>query len=267
MVWTEDACRRAAAELLRQHHQRERFEGLKHPAELGHAETAYAVQAAWVERRCHELSSACVGYKIALTTQAMQTMVGYADSISGRLIGALVQPGPCTLQTQHYGRLALEFEIAFVMASDLPQTKQPWDRRIAAHVKEARPALELVDDRKADYNTLRHDILTLIADNAWNAGLVLGEPLAGIDLQRLGEISGVALIDGQEVGRGRGSDVLGHPLDALAWLANHLQARGLQLRQGDIITTGSLVKTQFPNSASEVSWRLSGAQELQVSVA
>jgi 2-keto-4-pentenoate hydratase len=92
-----------------------------------------------------------------------------------------------------------------------------------------------VDDRKADYNTLRHDILTLIADNAWNAGLVLGEPLAGIDLQRLGEISGVALIDGQEVGRGRGSDVLGHPLDALAWLANHLQARGLQLRQGDII--------------------------------
>ena len=267
MAWTLNTYSQAAAELLRQHHQRERFDGLVHPAAIPDASTAYAVQAGWVALRCRELGTDCVGYKIALTTQAMKTMVGYADSISGRLLGAQVRPGPCTLHTRDYGRLALEFEIAFVMADDLPKPATAWDRRIATHVKEARPAIEVVDDRHADYSTLNQHILTLIADNAWNAGLVLGEPLMGIDLQRLDQITGAALIDGHEVGSGAGSDVLGHPLDALAWLANHLQARGISLRQGDIITTGSLVKTQFPRSSSTVSWHLSGAQALQVSVA
>lgn len=265
--WSVQQLQSAAAELRRQHRQRERFDGLVHPAAIPDASTAYAAQADWVALRCRELDTTCVGYKIALTTQAMQDMVGYADSISGRLLNALVQPGPCTLRTQDYGRLALEFEIAFVMADDLPAPDLPWDRRIAAYVKEARPAMEVVDDRNADYGTLSQHILTLIADNAWNAGLVLGEPLVGIDLQRLDQITGVALIDGQEVGRGAGSDVLGHPLDALAWLANHLQARGHRLQKGDIITTGSLVKTQFPRSSSTVSWRLQAAQELQVRVA
>ena len=267
MAWTEDQLRQAAAQLQRQHHQGDGFDGLKQPAPLPDAHTAYAVQAVWVELQCEALSTTCAGYKIALTTAAMQTMVGYGDSISGRLLGALVQRGPCVLRAQDYGRLALEFEIAFVMADDLPPASVPWDRRIADHVLQAQPALEVVDDRKADYSTLGQHILTLIADNAWNAGLVLGEPLAGMDLQRLDKIAGVALINGKEVGRGAGSDVLGHPLDALAWLANHLQARGHGLRKGDVITTGSLVKTQFPSSPSEVSWRLSGAQELRVSVA
>ena len=266
VAWTEDQLRHAAAQLLRQHRQGEGFQGLKQPAALPDADTAYAVQAAWVSLKCEELSTVCAGYKIALTTAAMQTMVGFNDSISARLLGAQVQRGPCVLRAQDYGRLALEFEIAFVMANDLPPASVPWDRRIADHVLQALPALEVVDDRKADYSTLSQHILTLIADNAWNAGLVLGEPLAGRDLQRLDQITGVALINGQEVGRGAGSDVLGHPLDALAWLANHLQARGHGLRKGDIITTGSLVKTQFPSSPSEVSWRLSGAQELRVSV-
>lgn len=266
VAWTDDQLRHAATQLQRQHRQGEGFDGLKQPAALPDAHTAYAVQAAFVELQCEALSTTCAGYKIALTTAAMQTMVGYGDSISGRLLGAQVQHGPCALRAQDYGRLALEFEIAFVMADDLPPAKLPWDRRIADHVLQAQPALEVVDDRKADYSTLSQHILTLIADNAWNAGLVLGEPLAGMDLQQLNEITGVALIDGQEVGRGAGSDVLGHPLDALAWLANHLHARGHGLRKGDIITTGSLVKTQFPSSPSEVSWRLSGAQPLQVSV-
>lgn len=267
VAWTEDQLRHAAAELQRQHHQGEGFDGLRQPATLPDAHTAYAVQAAFVELKCKALSTTCSGYKIALTTATMQTMVGYGDSISGRLLGAQVQRGPSVLRAQDYGRLALEFEIAFVMADDLPAPSVPWDRRIADHVLQALPALEVVDDRKADYSTLSQHILTLIADNAWNAGLVLGEPLAGMDIQRLDKITGVALIDGKEVGRGAGSDVLGHPLDALAWLANHLQARGQGLRKGDIITTGSLVKTQFPSSPSEVSWRISGAQELRVSVA
>ena len=88
VAWTDDQLRHAATQLQRQHHQGEGFDGLKQPAPLPDAHTAYAVQAAWVELQCEALSTVCAGYKIALTTAAMQTMVGYGDSISGRLLGA-----------------------------------------------------------------------------------------------------------------------------------------------------------------------------------
>jgi 2-keto-4-pentenoate hydratase len=138
----------------------------------------------------------------------------------------------------------------------LPTRSEPWGREIAEFVLRAHPALELVDDRNADYAALPHHILTLIADNAWNAGLVVGPALSGWDLQDLDRIEGVARIDGQEVGRGYGRDVLGHPLDALAWLANHLNDYGCSLRGGDWVTTGSLVKTQFPLAPCEVTLHL-----------
>jgi 2-keto-4-pentenoate hydratase len=261
-TWAEQA----AAELLRQHRQAERFAGLTVPAPLVDVASAYAVQDALVRSKCAALTSRPAGYKIALTTAAMQTMVGFEGSVSGRLLACQIQSSGAKLQAAHYGRLALEFEIAFIMKADLPRRVQPWEHDIAEHIAQAVPALELVDDRRADYTGLRQDILTLVADNAWNAGLVMGEPIEGADLSRLDQICGVASIDGAEVGRGKGSDVLGHPLTALAWLANHLTARGLTLRRGDIVTTGSLVKSQFPQAGSQVVFQLDGAAPVSASI-
>lgn len=252
----------AAAELLRQHQQNLRFGGLSAPAPLPDADAAYRVQDAFVQRKCEQLNTRTAGYKIALTTLAMQEMVGYRDSVSGRLLGADLQHSQAQLHMSRYGRLAIEFEIAFEMKNDLPQTSSAWGHDIADHVLHAFPALELIDDRQADYGLLRQDILTLVADNAWNAGLIMGEPIRGQDLHALDQAAGVALIDGQEVGRGTGRDVLGHPLTALAWLANHLKARGLSLRRGEIITTGSLVKSQFPAAGNLVCFQLAGAAEV-----
>jgi 2-keto-4-pentenoate hydratase len=82
----------------------------------------------------------------------------------------------------------------------------------------------------------------------------------------LRDLVGIASIDGKEVGRGTGRDVLGHPLDALAWLANHLQARGLALKQGEIVTTGSLVKSQFPKAGNRVEFSLPGFGEVRLDV-
>jgi len=69
------------------------------------------------------------------------------------------------------------------------------------------------------------------------------------------------------VGRGTGRDVLGHPLEALAWLANHLAARGLPVKAGDIVTTGSLVKSQFPVAGNRISFRLPGFGEVTLNIA
>src|SRR5262245_12792558 len=89
------------------------------------------------------------------------------------------------------------------------------------------------------------DTPTLIADDFFDAGCVLGEPAAewrGFDLP---SVVGVTRINGREVGRGRGADVMGHPFEALAWLANTLARRGKALRAGEFVFTGSVVETKW----------------------
>ena len=64
---------------------------------------------------------------------------------------------------------------------------------------------------------------------------------------------GTTEINGREVGRGQGSDVMGHPLNALAWLANSLAEAGAYLRAGEIVLTGSLVETKWLNRGDKAS--------------
>jgi 2-keto-4-pentenoate hydratase len=72
------------------------------------------------------------------------------------------------------------------------------------------------------------------------------------------KVVGRAVINGKEAGRGTGADVLGHPHNALAWLANHLAADGRGLHAGQIVLTGSLVKTVWLNAGDSVVMELSG---------
>ena len=75
---------------------------------------------------------------------------------------------------------------------------------------------------------------------------------------------GRAVINGVEAGRGSGADVLGHPHNALAWLANHLAAEGKALRAGEIVLTGSLVKTVWLKAGDEVVMELAGLGRVAV---
>jgi 2-keto-4-pentenoate hydratase len=128
------------------------------------------------------------------------------------------------------------------------------------------PAFELADDRNADYAALPQQVLALVADNAWNEGVVLGEPRhdwQGLDLAAL---RGVATLNGEPVGEGRGGDALGHPLEALAWVANHLAARGRSLRRGDIVITGSLVTSKFPRAGDRLEFSVDALGEVALSV-
>ena len=72
---------------------------------------------------------------------------------------------------------------------------------------------------------------TLIADDFFAAGCVLGKPVARVGRARPARgVVGALVINGAETGRGTGADVLGHPHNALAWLANHLADEGKGLR-------------------------------------
>ena len=107
----------------------------------------------------------------------------------------------------------MEFEIAVRLKRDLvPSGDVPTLADVAAAVDAVCPAIEIVDDRSADYRAL--DVLSLIADNSWNAGIVLGEFVR--DWPDLATIEGIVSTDGKAVDRGSGGDVLGHPFHPVA---------------------------------------------------
>ena len=138
-------------------------------------------------------------------------------------------------------------------ASEAPFTAEWVGEAIEAYL----PAIEIVDDRYVKWETLGAP--TLVADDFFAAGCVLGKAGGAIGRARSAcQVIGRALINGVEVGQGTGADVLGHPHHALAWLANHLAADGKALRAGEIVLTGSLVKTVWLNAGDSVVMELSG---------
>jgi 2-keto-4-pentenoate hydratase len=48
-------------------------------------------------------------------------------------------------------------------------------------------------------------------------------------------------VDGVETGRGTGAEVLGHPAEAVAWLANKLAEQGHGIQAGQFVIPGSIV--------------------------
>jgi len=256
----------AAQWLLEQHARRERYCPL--PAELApaSADEAYAIQDRFVALRAQSLGG-IVGYKIALSTPKMQAFVGVNSPQAGCLLESTLRSSPATVRAADYGRLIVEFEVGVRMADDLPAADAPFSRqRVAGAVGAVLPALEIADDRNADYADLRRRPLDLIADNAWNEGAVLGEALGEWRRLDLAQIVGRAQVNGQAVGEGRGADALGHPFDAVAWVAAHLASLGRGLLRGDVVITGSLVTSKFLQAGDRVDFSLEGLGSVQLRV-
>jgi 2-keto-4-pentenoate hydratase len=167
------------------------------------------------------------------------------------------------LAARRYHHVGLEFEVGVRLGRDLPSGQAPFTReRVAEAVDGVCAAVEVVDDRNADYATL--EARSLIADNSWNAGAVLGAFARSWD--NLESATGIVWANGQEIDRGYGRDVLGHPFVPLTWLANHLAESGGALRAGDIVLTGSLIPTRFPKEAGAYRYELAGIGTVELSV-
>src|SRR5947207_13566666 len=168
---------RAARHLLEAHRRRERFVPLPQDLAPRSAAEAYGIQDAFVALRAAERGP-IAGYKVALSSAEMRRFVGVDEPQAGVLLQSTIHRTPARARAADYVRLIVEFEIAVELAEDLPAADAPFSReRVAAAVGAVMPALEIADDRGADYAQLARHPLELIADNSWNEGAVLGEPL------------------------------------------------------------------------------------------
>ncbi len=260
----KDRDQRAARYLLEQHHARAAFDALPEDIAPRSVEDAYGIQEAFRALREAQLGPVA-GHKVALTSHVMQEMLKFYSPFAGSIHANIVHRSGAKLRYAGYIHLGIECELAATLGRDLPASGAPYTReQIAQAVDTLAPAFELVDDRHADYTKIASLIFTLIADNAWNAGIVLGPASKDWRDLNLQSIRGVVEINGAESGEGHGRDVLGHPFEALTWCLNTRLQQGHEVRAGMVVMTGSMIATKFVEPGDRLRFVVEGLGEVGV---
>ncbi len=204
-----------------------------------HEDEAYAIQEAFLTRLA-EIHGPFAGYKIAYTNAVMRERTGIAAPCSGLILASRVHQSPAPLSVGDYAGLGIECEVAVKMAADLPASGAPYTRETVSDAVEwLAPSFELVDRRDAADGDAPDPSLKAIVTNISSGGAVLGAPVSHWRDIDLASSHGGMSINGETVGEGFGRDIMGHPVEPLAWLANSLARRGRRLAAGEIVLTGS----------------------------
>jgi 2-keto-4-pentenoate hydratase len=228
-------------------------------------EDAYILQAAVNARLTGTRLGTVAGHKIGCTTPVMQRFLGIESPCAGEVFSATVLSGTGEVSRSSYRKLGVECEIAVEIGTDIEPKRQVHTRKsVAAHVGAVMAGIEIVDDRYDDYRAL--GAYALIADNFFNAGCVLGAAVTNWQRLDLSALTGLMRINGSEVGRGTGAAVMGHPFEALAWLANARGLRGQGLRRGEFVFLGSLVETKWLDAGDSVMIEIEGLGGASLSV-
>jgi len=206
------------------------------PADL---DEAYAIQAASLPLILADAGGGrTIGYKIGCTNESAQRLLGLDAPFHGALLSPFAHRGPARIEAKSMAIRILEPEIAFRIGQNLLAASTPWSAAtVRPAVAAVMGAIEVVDTRYRDWKTV--GALNLIADDA-----SAGHWVAGAESRNVGAVDYerhpvVLSLNGQVRERGVAGNALGSSLNALAWLANELNARGGALRSGDLVTTGT----------------------------
>ena len=188
-----------------------------------------------------------IGWKAGFTNAGLQKTYGVTEPVCGFLLGNGVLSSGAEVPMSRFSALVVEAEVAFLMRTDLAGPGVTAPRALQA-VEGALPALELVDFRMSG-KPVASD---LVADGVFARAIVLGTmltPVMHLDLALEGL---VYELSGTIAATNTAAEVMGSPANSLAWLANHLGARGLGLRAGDIVMSGSVSLLLRPKAGDVV---------------
>ena len=201
-------------------------------------EDAYRIQEQVVQQ-FREAGHKVRGYKIGLTSRAMQEMAGSTEPDYSAMLDFMFYPEAGESPRSDWQQPLVEIEMAFVMKERLagPGINVADVIRATDFVL---PAIEIVDFRVAYGPGM--DVRDTIADLAAVGGVILGGnpvDLRDIDIRN---VQGKLLINGEPREEGNSVEVLGNPLNAVACLANKLAGFGVAFEPGDVILSGSFLR-------------------------
>lgn len=203
---------------------------------------AYAIQAALIKRKL-AASRTIIGWKIGLTSKAMQRALGIEVPDSGALFDDMLFASGVAIAQNRFIEPRVEAEIALKMAHDLPDNASR--EQVIAATDYVFPAIEILDTRimRSDPDTgQRRNVIDAISDNAANAGIVAGEAQHKIDAFDLRRVGCIVSCNGVIEETGLGAGVLNDPLSGVVWLSSRLTEVGIKIHAGDIILSGSFIR-------------------------
>jgi len=196
---------------------------------------AYAIQQ-WQIRERIAGGASVIGYKVGLTSAAMQQQMGVYEPDFGHLLTDMLYPADAPVPAAAFRQPRAEPEIALILGEDLHGPGLSVADVMTA-TRFALPAIEIIDSRITGWKIT---LVDTVADNASSGGLVLGQSPVAPGERDLSLAGCVFRHNGRIAGTGAGAAVLGSPWHSAAWLANTLTARGAELAAGSIILTGSI---------------------------
>jgi 2-keto-4-pentenoate hydratase len=218
---------------------------------------AYRIQLALIERRCAQ-GERQIGWKVGLTSKAIQQQFGFHEPCFGCILET--RPSDHAFAAGELNRPGFETELCVRLGRPLAGEVSPGEVRAAVAV--VYPSFEITETRGDP-----GQIALMLADNAQQRSVVLGEPVTFTPALQLEQVEARVELNGSIVATGVGAAVLDHPLNSVAWLARKLGEYGRSLRAGEVVMTGSLVR-QFPLAPGDRAWAsFSGVGTVEVRVA
>ena len=205
------------------------------------------------------------GYKLALTSKAMQNMFGVNTPFKGNLFSETILKGDQVISLKNYGRLGVEFELAIEIGEDFGNNFNNMTvEECMSKVSAVYPAFELIDDRKADYAKV--NLISTTADNSWNANTVLGSKSQNFSHLDFSVNQVFKSINGNIETSVTGA-ALENPFNAVIWIAEFLNKRGSKLKKGQIVMTGSTFPTYFPQLGDIIEFEVFDIGKIKINIA
>jgi 2-keto-4-pentenoate hydratase len=232
---SEDAIQKAADMLLEAYQTGKACAPVRDLLPEGDVDAAYAVQEINTGRRLAG-GARMVGRKIGLTSKLVQKQLGVDRPDFGILFADMAVPDGEEVDTSSLLDPRVEAEITYVLEKDI-KFEKPTNSDVIDAIAYATPSIEIVDSRVKDWNIKIQDT---VADNASAVLYVLGNQKVKIE-DFDGRMCGMVMeCRGEPVSVGAGAACLGHPVNAVRWLAEEMVKRGRPLSAGDVVMSGAL---------------------------
>ncbi len=226
---------KAASVLIEAHLKNEILDDIPADCKVATPDEALLVQLAMLKNP--KISHA--GWKVALTNKALQEKAGVTEPAYGPIFTQFIHESGHAFANGVSCLGGIECEFAVKLGKDLPASGAPYTREKAAEaIATLHPAVEVTGLRFKTRPALGRPGSTM--DFAGNFAFVFGKGIADWRKFDLPKHGAKHIVDGKTIAEDTGANVLDHPLNSLAWLANKLATRNMSLKAGDWISTGAV---------------------------
>ena len=255
-----DRLEQIAKFMLDQHKSKQNFQNLPETLMPKNLNEAYKIQEIFQKNSGRGQLG---GFKIALASKVQQELCGIDHPIAGGIFANEIKSSPETFDLDNFHGLGLEFELAVTLSDDLKPGMEPFDKNnIKQFIKSLSPAFELIIDRDADYSNINP--LTMITDNAWCSGIVLGKELSNWEKLNLDVIRSQLLWNDEAPQDAMIKDA--NPLESLSWVSNLLTSLGRTIPKDSVIITGSVIKTRAPSKGDHIIYKVEDLSEVEIKI-